>query len=268
MTRTMTAHQAARSDEMKGLARLGLAARATIYLLIGWLAVLLAAGHSRGEADQRGALQEVIRHRGGTALVWVIAIGLAAYALWRFSEAAFGVVGEGRKAGPRVQSFVRGCIYAFFAVSAFKLLVNKNTSSQAGQQELWTAKAMKHPAGRWAVGAVGIIIVIAGLVLIYEGITRKFEKYFALEKMSQTSRRVVRVLGTIGTAARGIVFALAGVFVVQAARNYDPNKARGLDGALRSLADNSTGPWLLGIVAVGLMIFGVYGYTEAIWRRT
>ncbi len=267
-TATMTVRRAARGDGMSVLARWGLAARATIYLLIGVLALALAAGSHRGETDQRGALQELTRHTGGTVLVWAIAIGLAGYALWRFSEAAFGVVGEGRKAGPRLQSFARGCIYAFFAVSAVKLVTHSGSGSQAGQQEMWTAKAMQHTGGRWIVGLVGAVIVVCGLVLIYEGLTRRFEKYFRLGEMSRPVRRTVEVLGVAGSIARGIVFGLAGVFVLSAAVEYDPAKARGLDGALRRLADTSVGPWLLGAVAVGLVMFGLYGYAEAKWRRT
>jgi Domain of Unknown Function (DUF1206) len=88
------------SQGFERLARLGLATRAVIYLLIGWLAVLIAEGEPGKAADQRGALQEVVRHTGGTVLLWVIVAGFIGYSLWRFSEAAFGVTGEGRKVGP------------------------------------------------------------------------------------------------------------------------------------------------------------------------
>ena len=98
-----------------GPARAGLSARATVYLLIGVLAVALAVGERHGETDQRSALQALTQHTGGTVLVWLIAIGLFGYALWRFSEAAFGVVGEGKKTGARLQSLVRGLIYLFLA---------------------------------------------------------------------------------------------------------------------------------------------------------
>ena len=268
MSATVSVRRAAHGDVMTLLARWGLAARATNYLLIGILAVALALGSRRGETDQRGALQELTRHSGGTLLVWVIGIGLAGYALWRLSEAAFGVVGEGRKAGPRVQSFARAVIYAFFAISAFKVASNAGAGSQSGQQELWTAKTMQHSGGRWLVGIVGAVIVVCGLVLISEGIRRKFEKYLDMRRMSRSVRKTVEFLGVVGTIARGIVFGLAGAFVISAAVNYDPKKAGGLDRALRELADTSAGPWLLGVVAVGLVMFGIYGYAEAKWRRT
>jgi high-affinity Fe2+/Pb2+ permease len=267
MSATTSIRQAARSPQMNGLARLGLAARATIYLLIGWLAVLLATGKRRGETDQRGALNEVARHTGGQMLLWLITAGLAAYALWRFSEAAFGVAGEGNKKGPRLQSLVRGCIYAALAVNAFNLVVHGRQQSQVRQQQTWTAKVMSHTGGRWAIGILGAIILAVGLALVVQGLTHKFEKNLELQRMSPTTRRAVRALGTVGTAARGVVFMVAGFFVVRAAYEFDPKAARGLDGALRALADTPAGPWLLGAAALGLIAFGVYGYAEAVWHR-
>jgi hypothetical protein len=272
MTAGMSARRVTRSDGFKGLAKLGLAARATIYLLIGWLTVLLAAGKKPPETDQRGALQEVARHNGGFLLLWVIAIGLTGYALWRFSEAAFGVVGEGKNAhekGPRLKSLFRGCVYAFFAVNAFNLLAHARSKSQAHQQQLLTARVMRHSAGRWVVGLVGAVVIIIGLALVYEGLARKFKKYFALADMPAASRRIVWFLGTFGTAARGVVFGLTGFFLIRAAWDYDARKARGLDGALRNtVADSTLGRVLVAVCAVGLIAFGLYGYAEAAWRRT
>ena len=268
MTASATARHAARSDEMQVLARWGLAARAAIYLLIGILAWALASGDYSQEADQRGALQELARHPGGKALIWVILIGLLGYALWRFSEAAFGAVGDGRKAGPRWKSMARGLIYLFLALSAFNVVTHADASSQAGQQELWTARAMTHPGGRWAVAAAGLAVLICGAALIVEGVTRRFEKYLALGDMSESTRRVVGMLGMIGTTARGAVLALAGILVIAAAWTYDASKAGGLDGALRSLLAATGGRWLLYAAAAGFIAFGVYGFAEAKWRRT
>lgn len=268
MTASMSAQRAANSDAMKGVARAGLAARAAVYLLVGILAIALAFGQHSGETDQRGALQVLTQHTGGTLLVWLIAIGLFGYALWRFSEAAFGVVGEGKKTGPRVQSFARGLIYLFFAISAVKVAANSGAGSQSGQQELLTAKALQHTGGRWLVGVVGVVIVVCGAVLVWEGITRKFEKYFELGQMTSSQRKIVEVLGVVGTAARGAVFAVAGVLVIIAAVNANPKKAGGLDQALRELLHLSGGQVVVLVIGLGLIMFGVYGFAEAKWRRT
>lgn len=249
-------------------ARLGLTARAVMYLLIGLLAILVAAGHSTAETDQWGAMQQ-LDHRGlGHVVLWVVALGLAGYSLWRFSEAVFGVAGENKAAGPRLKSFGRGCIYAAIASMAFQVVTGGGSRSQATRQVTLTSQVMRHAGGRVVVALVGAAVAVIGVALVYEGMTMKFEKYLDLADASSATRRAVKVIGVIGTVARGAVFTLAGAFVIQAAWDFQPKKAAGLDQALRALRDTPAGPWLLGIVALGLMLFGVYGLAEARWRST
>jgi hypothetical protein len=85
--------------------------------------------------------------------------------------------------------------------------------------------------------------------------------------MTSRERRIVKWLGVIGTTARGVVFALAGVLVIDAAVTYSPSKARGVDGALNALRNQPFGEFLLLLAALGLLIFGIYGLCEARWRR-
>ena len=252
------------------VARAGLVARGVIYLLIGWVTLMLALGRSNGqsnkELDQRGALQTLAgKHYGGIAL-WALVVGFAAYALWRFSEAAWGVTGEGNGAGPRIKSAFRGIVYTFFAVTTVSVLHGSNSSQAANQQDV-TARVMKHTGGRWVVGIVGGIVLIVGLSLMLEGLRRKFLKTLRTGEMSQRTRSVVVGLGVVGTTARGVIFALAGWLVIDAAKTFNPVKARGLDEALRTLRSESYGAALLALAALGLIIFGLYGLCEARWRR-
>jgi drug/metabolite transporter (DMT)-like permease len=114
---------------------------------------------------------------------------------------------------------------------------------------------------------VGVIIVIVGLALVFEGIRRKFLKNLQTSRMRPRTRRLVEWLGVIGTAARGAVFALVGVLVIEAAVSYQPAKAGGIDKALLTLRNQPFGEFLLILAAVGLAIFGIYGLCEARWRR-
>jgi uncharacterized protein DUF1206 len=262
-----TVRDAAQSRHVARMARLGFAARATIYLLIGCFTLLLAFGKRPPEDDQRGAMQEVARHTGGFLLLVVLAIGLAAYALWRFSEAAFGGRYGNRKVGHRLKSFFRGCVYAVLGYTAVDVLLH-SSRSQANQQQLWSAKVMSHQGGRWLIGVVGLVILIVGAALVFEAVRGKFKEGFKLAEMPPFARRLVWILGGLGTTARGLVFGLTGFFVMQAAWNYDSSKARGLDGALRRLAESQGGKIWVTAAGLGLIAFGLYGYAEAAWRRT
>jgi hypothetical protein len=263
---TASARRASDSPAARALARAGLAARGVIYILIGWVAILVALGQSSRQADQQGALQLLARQPYGLVSLWLLGIGFAAYALWRLSEAAFGVTGEGNGAGPRLKSLARAVIYAGFAYLTFQVISGSAGSQTKKQQDL-TAKVMHHSGGRWLVGLVGLIIVIAGLTLVFEGIRRKFMKFLETSRMSLRTRRIVERLGVTGTTARGVIFALAGVLVVEAAVTYKPAKAGGIDKALLTLRNQPFGEFLLILAALGLIVFGIYALCEARWRK-
>jgi len=248
------------------MARTGLVARGVIYLLIGWLAVEVAIGHSSQRPSQQGALELLAGKSYGLITLWLLGVGFAGYSLWRLSEAAFGVTGDGRGVGPRLKSLVRAIVYAFLAVLTFEVISGAAGNQTHKQQDL-TAKVMHHPGGQWLVGIVGLVIVLAGLVLVAEGIRRKFMKYMRTGEMSPRTRRIVEQLGMIGTTARGIVFAIVGALIVDAAITFDPKKAGGLDKALLTLRHQVFGQFLLLITALGVLIFGIYGLCEARWRR-
>jgi hypothetical protein len=261
------ARRASDSPAVRGLARAGLVARGVIYLLIGLVAILVALGRSTQQADQQGALQLLAGKPYGLVALVLLGIGFAGYALWRLSEAVFGVTGDGRGAGPRLKSLARAVIYAFFAVLTFEVIAGRASGTQTQKQQDITAKVMEHSGGRWLVGLAGLVVVICGLVLVVEGIKRKFMKYLQTAQMSPRTRRAVEILGEIGTVARGLVFALAGVLVIDAAVTHNVGQSGGIDKALLTLRDQPFGQFLLAAAALGLIVFGIYGLCEARWRK-
>jgi hypothetical protein len=256
------AQTAANSTPMSWLARIGLTARGVVYLVIGWLALLVATGGS-AHVDQRGALTEVIAAPFGTALVWLLTLGFAAYALWRLSEAAFGVTGE-PGAGPRLKSLARAVAYGVLAVTAVSVL-NGARGAQSGQQGNLAGSAMSHAGGRGLVALVGLVVLVAGLVMVREGWSAKFLKYFGY--LPSARRGAVVLLGRVGTVARGIVFAVTGALVIVAAWTANPTKAGGIDQTFKTLLAQPYGAALVAVLGLGLVIFGAYGLTEAAWRR-
>ena len=261
-----TARQASHSPVAHFLARVGLTARGVIYILIGWVAVLVALGQSSREADQQGALQMLAGKPYGLASLWLLGIGFAAYALWRLSEAAFGVTGDHPGAGPRLKSLARAIIYAGFSYLTFTVIAGTDRS-ESGQQQDITSTVMRHTAGQVLVGIVGLVVVICGLALVIEGVRKKFMKYLETAQMSSKTRRVVELLGMTGTIARGVVFALAGVLVIDAAVTHKASESGGIDKALLTLRDQPFGEALMLLAALGLLIFGIYGLCEARWRK-
>jgi membrane protease YdiL (CAAX protease family) len=260
-----SARRASDSKTAHFLARAGLIARGVIYMLIGWVAVLVALGHSSREADQQGALQMLAGKPYGLVSLWLLGVGFAGYALWRLSEAAYGVTGERPGPGPRLKSLGRAVVYAGWSYLTFTV-ISGTARSQSGRQQDITATAMQHPAGRALVGVVGLAIAAVGITVAVEGARKKFMKYLRTAQMNARTRRVVKRLGMTGTIARGLVFALAGVLVIDAAVTHKASESGGIDKALLTLRDQPFGEFLMMLAALGLVVFGVYGLCEARWR--
>jgi hypothetical protein len=251
------------------LGRLGMAAAGFLYCLIGFLAVELALGAGGKAADRTGALQELSGEWWGTALLVVVAVGFAGYALWRFAVAALGEKLEAGddelSAWKRLWYVARGLFYAFLCFTTVELLVGWHSGSANEKEQ--TAKVLDWPAGRWLVGAFGVGLVCWGIGSLYRGVTRKFKDDLRTEQMSARAENWVTRIGVVGYLARAVVYALIGVFFIRAAWQYDPDEALGLDGALQKLADQTFGPLLLGVVAAGLFAYGVFYFVRAAYRE-
>lgn len=251
-----------------GLAHAGLAARAAVYVVLGWLALEIALGHGSAQANQRGAVETIGQRSYGVVLLWALGVGLGAYCLWRLSQAAGLTPVPDDGAGAKARALFTGVVYGALSVSTFELIAGRAQQGQSQQQVAWTARVMRHAGGRWLVGVIGVIVIAVAVAMIVEGVRRDFEKRLRLGEMSRRTRQTVVALGTVGTIARGVVVAIAGALVLDAAVTFDPAKSTGLDGALRTLADRTDGAVLLGVVALGLLAYGAYAAAEARWAVT
>jgi len=262
--------RAANSKPLEVAARVGFLARGAMYVLVGIIALEIAVGHG-GQADRGGALGQIASKSYGAFVLWLLVVGFAGIALWRFSEAAFGATGPGgHKAGERLKSLARGVLYASFFASTLKLVTGASSAATANgntQTRAFTARLMTHSGGRLLVGLVGVVIIAIGAYLAREGWTKEFLKRMNFSGAPAGTRSLVEKLGVVGGVARGAVFVLAGVLFVLAAVRYQPSKAEGVDGTLRTFAHTPLGPFLLILVALGLVAFGLFSWCEARWRR-
>lgn len=250
------------------LARTGLITQGVMYMIIGWLALLVAFGQRAGRADQSGAIRLVGRSGAGSVALWLLAVGFAALALWRLSEAAWGTPGPGgHKPGTRVVSLAEAVIYGFLTFSVLKFVLGLGAPPSSNRQSRdLTATAMHHPGGRLLAGVIGLALLAGGVVLAFQAWRQQFRKYLRLSGASPRVRTAVTWLGRIGGCSRGAVFAAVGLFLLIAAAQARPGQAKGIDATLRALTRTPAGPWLLVLVAIGLAVFGAYSCCEARWR--
>ncbi|MEU3726192.1 DUF1206 domain-containing protein [Streptomyces sp. NPDC031705] len=260
------------SHAMEVASRVGLCARGVIYVLVGLLAVRIGFGGDSGgkEADRSGAVRTIGEQSYGQVLLWALVVGLAAMALWRLSEAAFGQATEGGdKWTRRLGSLGLAVFYLVICIGVVQTALVGGSGGPRGGDESskdYTARVLELPYGRVLVGVFGAVLAIVGVVILVRSLLRKFEKNLRTERMSQPTRRIVAALGIIGGVACGVVAVATGLFSLLAAVRFDAGQAKGLDETLRSFADTPAGPVLLIAAAVGLLLFGLYSFCEARWR--
>jgi hypothetical protein len=248
------------------VARAGLLAKGVSFGIVGALAVKLAAGHGGQATSREGALHALARETFGEIVLILLAIGFAAYALWRLVE-AIAAGGDEKKWAKRAGSLGRAAIYAALAYSVVKILAGDGGGGSQNQRAHETAATLlSWPAGTWLVGIAGAIVIGVGLWNAYRGLSRKFEDKWRTGEMGGAARTWGGRAGVVGHLARGVVFTLIGAFVIKAAVQYDPKEAIGLDGALQKLAAAAYGPYLLGLTAAGLIAYGLYCLVDARYR--
>jgi hypothetical protein len=263
-----TARRARNSTLLEMLTRAGFVGYGLLHLAVAWLALQIAFGHTREEGDQSGAFRVLMHQPLGRPLLLVIAVGLAAMAVWQLLEAAIGHRDErgGRRVAERLLSAARTVIYAALAWTAWNVQGGAPTSS-AGQQQQATAGVLTHPAGRLVVAVAGLAVVAVGIGLIVYGAKRVFEKRLRIGQMNARTLEVATRLGQVGYVAKGIAFGIAGILLFEAAVTKDAARSNGLDGALRTLTSKAYGQVLLIAIAIGLAAFGVYCFFQSKYRK-
>lgn len=258
------ADRAGSSDALENLARIGLLAYGVVHLLIAWLALQLAWGGGGGSADQSGAMATLAESPVGKPLLWVIAIGMIALAVWQLAEvlrwrSGLSASGDQRKKAVRktAKSIGKAAVYIALAVLAIRFAAGAGRSSSQQQQQT-TAGVFGWPGGRWWVALAGLALVGSGAYHVYKGVSKKFLKQIDLGSASPTARRLVEKVGLAGFPGKGVALALVGGLLVYAAVTFDPKKASGLDGAMHTVLDAPFGQVLLTLVAIGIAAFGAF----------
>ena len=264
--------QATASPWFERLARFGYAAKGAVYIVVGLLAAMAAFGTGGKTTDTRGALETIVEQPFGRVLLGAVAIGLIGYALWRFVQAFADAENKGSDAkgiGVRTGYAISALVHVGLALSAAQMALGSSSRSGGSDraEQGWTASLMAQPFGRWLVAALGAIIIGVGIFQLYKAYTAKFREELKLGEMSSTEQTWATRSGRLGFAARGVVFSVIGIFLMLAALRSDPGEVRGLSGALRALEGQPFGSVILGVVAIGLIAYGVFMFVAARYRR-
>ena len=264
------AKEAAFHPMMEGLARWGYAVKGFLYVAIGFIAIAGALGRSSTPADQVGAIVEFSKLPYAAVLLGAILIGLISYSLWGVIRAVFDPFHKGSDLEgllTRGGYLLSAITYASFVLPTYHLISGAYGGAGSNATVQLVSRIMNLPFGRWLIAAVGLGGMGAGVYQIVSGIKMDFDQRFKPYALKPEQLKIAKQVGRFGTIARGIVFALVGFFLVLAAYQANPGHARGFDGAFDYLGKQPYGIWLLGIIAAGLIAFGLYSFMSAAWFR-
>lgn len=254
---------------LEKLARVGYAAKALLYATVGVLAARVAFGTGGRTTDTRGALRTILGAPFGRVLLLVMALGLLGYAVWRVIE---GIADPERKGtgakglALRASYVARGLLHGALALTALRLASGDRSASGGGApSERWTGRALEAPGGETLVWLTGAGVIAFGLYQLYRAYAAKLSKQLDIGRLSADAGHWIIGVSRFGIAARGVVFALAGSFLLRAAAQHDAEEAGGLADSLSALA--GIGRWALGVVALGLVAYGIYELVNAKYRR-
>ncbi len=262
--------KAAFNPLMEALTRLGYGVRGLIYITMGLLAVQVALGKGGALASPQGAIAAIGKQPAGLILLWVVLVGIIAYALWGVVRAVFDPLQKGHNLKGLLARFgflVSAFGYAIMVWPTYGYIMGKSQTASGSQTQKFIASIMAMPWGRWAIGILGLAVLAGGLYQIYLGFKSDFDRQFQTYALTPKEVKLTTDVGRFGTSVRGVVFALVGALIALAAYQANPSQPVGMDTALATLMHQPYGIWLLGIVAVGLVAFGFYSILCALWFR-
>ncbi|MBV9413621.1 MAG: DUF1206 domain-containing protein [Solirubrobacterales bacterium] len=263
--------EAERSRPFQLLVRAGFLARGLTYGLIGGIALALAlgAGSAPAAPNQQGALSLIAHAPLGRVAIAVVAAGLLGYALWKLSQAIFGRGPEGGgdpDLTDRIGNAAGGIGYLVFFAVAVRILFGSSSSGSSTPSKA-AGGVLGWPGGPVIVGVGGAVLIAISAYQAWDAVRGKFAEDSKLHEMSPFEQRAFMVIGRIGLISRALVFMLIGYFLVRTALSFNPHEAVGVAGALGRVHREPFGPWLLGFVGAGLLVFAVHSLFEARYRR-
>ena len=243
-------------------ARVGYVVIGVLHLLIAWIALQIAWFASGRSADQSGALQTVSANPAGRWALWLGVAGFLALGLWQLASAlAVRTRGQSARWGVKAKGISKAVLYLVLGWTCLSFARGQPASSKT-QSADFTATLLQHNGGRALVAVIGAVIIGVGGYHVVKGWTRKF-----LQDLSEHPGTLATRAGVVGYIAKGIALVVLGVLFAAAAVQNSPNKATGLDGALRSMRQQAFGSWLLTVVALGIGAYGLYSFARARYAR-
>ncbi|MBB4349292.1 DUF1206 domain-containing protein [Aliirhizobium cellulosilyticum] len=245
------------------LAKLGYAARGIVFLLVAALA--LFSGIAGGQPETKTAISTLLQQPLGRVWVGLIGLGLLGFVAWRLAQSIADADGQGNDGKAMViRAALLGSAVTYTGLAFFALghAVSASSDSGGSGEKGLAQWVMSQPFGSYVAIAIGIGLIVGGIVTGAKGALRKFEKYIHFPDRNG----LLSYICIYGLIARGAVFSVTGVLFAYAGFKVDPDQAGGISDALEWLRELPFGSVLYVVIAIGLAAFGIYNLIAAHYR--
>ena len=254
-----------KSEKFSWLVRVGYFSRAILYSVLGLIALTSADRIAEGT---NGIFLAIEDYPAGTAILWLMVVGLTAYALFRFASTFFDIENNGADAkgwGKRIGHAGSAIGHLALAFSAYKFASDDRTGggggseSGGGSAQEAASGILSMEFGGIVLGLLGIAFFVTAIFQAKKGITGEF-----MHRIAGDAPDATRWLGGAGFLARGVVYAVIGWSLVQAGfLSGGSDEVVTLGDAVASLADQG---FVFTLVAIGLLLFGLFSLVLSRYR--
>lgn len=260
-----SAEAASNSPQLETAARAGFAASGVLHALIGAIALQVARG-GNGEADVGGAVAQLAARPGGPFLLWACFAACATLTLWQTGNAVFGAArAHGKQFATRLGASGQAAAFGLLSATVLSFALGSGTNSRESSSEL-TATLARMPFGPPVLVAAGLAVMATGVFFASRGVSTSFRKDLFLPGAA-APRRLIIATGAVGYLSKGLALLLVGLLVILATVRRQPEQSTGLDGGLKALREQPYGPYLLAVLAVGLLAYGSFLILKARYAR-
>lgn len=247
-------------------ARFGYAAKGGIYVLTGTLSAIAAFGAGGKTSGRKGAFLEIAQQPYGKFMLGLVGLGFIGYGVWRFIQSVKDAENKGNSTKAmliRSGYFISGLLYLYFAYFAYQLI--SVSKSNDGGSKFLVEQMLQWSIGQFLVGLLAIIVLAKGIYQIYKVVSGVYNQDVKDSEMREEIKQAYRRLGQFGLIARSIVFGIISFFLAKAALTSSAAQAKGTSGVFKFLTATG-GPVLMGIIAIGLISYGVFEFVKARYK--
>ena len=237
-------------------ARIGMATKGLVYLLLGGLTAFSAFGWGGEKAGSSAAIDFLSNRIFGQVLLVVTAIGLLGYLFFRWRESFNGDFEDKYKAVAivtRIAYFGSGLFYGLLALSALKSVIGMQSSDKSS---FGLTDLLNSEYGLYIAIVIGVIVTVKAGYEFYRAFSGSFKEKVSKAELSKSEHNKVLKAGLVGHTARGVVFGILAFLFYKAAFSRSRD-GMGQEEAF-SFIEDTFGWVILAVIALGVVIYGVF----------